>query len=64
MKNNDKKNETLMKVNLDLHDVTEAMDDDPVLEKVFLLALALKNSMGKQAETEDNEDEDDNEEEE
>ena len=44
--------------------VAEAMDEDPVLEKVFLLALALKKSMGKMDETEDNEDEDNNEEEE
>lgn len=42
--------------------VAEAMDEDPVLEKVFLLALALKKSMDKMDETEDNEDEDDNEE--
>lgn len=44
--------------------VSEAMDEDPVLEKVFLLALALKKGKDKQAETEDNEDEDYNEEEE
>lgn len=37
--------------------VAEAMDEDPVLEKVILLALALKKGM-------DNEDEDYNEEEE
>lgn len=37
--------------------VAEAMDEDPVLEKVLLLALALKKSMGKMDETEDNEDE-------
>lgn len=43
--------------------VAEAMDEDPVLEKVFLLALALKKGRDKQAETEDNEDEDNNEEE-
>lgn len=36
--------------------VAEAMDEDPVLEKVFLLALSLKKSMGKLDETEDNED--------
>lgn len=44
--------------------VSEAMDEDPVLEKVFLMALALKKGRDKQAETEDNEDEDNNEEEE
>lgn len=44
--------------------VAEAMDEDPVLEKVLLLALALKKSKGKMDETEDNEDEDNNEEEE
>lgn len=44
--------------------VAEAMDDDPVLEKVLLLALALKKSRDKMDETEDNEDEDYNEEEE
>ena len=44
--------------------VAEAMDEDPVLEKVLLLALALKKGRDKQAETEDNEDEDNNEEEE
>ena len=46
--------------------VAEAMDEDPVLEKVILLALALKKgkSMDKMDETEDNEDEDYNEEEE
>lgn len=44
--------------------VAEAMDEDPVLEKVFLLALAMKKGMDKKAETEDNEDEDNNEEEE
>lgn len=44
--------------------VAEAMDEDPVLEKVLQLALALKKSRDKQAETEDNEDEDNNEEEE
>ena len=44
--------------------VAEAMDEDPVLEKVLLLALALKKSMDKMDETEDNEDEDYNEEEE
>lgn len=37
--------------------VAEAMNCNPGLEKVFLLALALKNSMDKQAETEDNEEE-------
>ena len=42
--------------------VAEAMDEDPVLEKVFLLALALKKCMDKMDETEDNEDEDYNEE--
>ena len=40
------------------------MDEDPVLEKVILLALALKKGMDKMDETEDNEDEDYNEEEE
>lgn len=44
--------------------VADAMDDDPVLEKVLLLALALKKGRDKMAETEDNEDEDNNEEEE
>ena len=44
--------------------VAEAMDEDPVLEKVLLLALALKKSRDKMDETEDNEDEDYNEEEE
>lgn len=44
--------------------VAEAMDKDPVLEKVLLLALALKKSMDKMDETEDSEDEDYNEEEE
>ena len=44
--------------------VAEAMDEDPVLEKVILLALALKKGMDKMDETEDNEDEDYNEEEE
>lgn len=44
--------------------VAEAMDEDPVLEKVLLLALALKKSREKMDETEDNEDEDYNEEEE
>lgn len=44
--------------------VSEAMDESPVLEKVFLLALALKKSMDKMDETEDSEDEDYNEEEE
>lgn len=44
--------------------VAEAMDNDPMLEKVFLLALALKKSMGKMDETEDNEDNNNNEEEE
>lgn len=44
--------------------VAEAMDEDPVLEKVFLMALALKKSREKMDETEDNEDEDYNEEEE
>lgn len=44
--------------------VAEALDKDPVLEKVFLVALALKKIMDKMAETEDNEDEDNNEEEE
>ena len=42
--------------------VSEAMDEDPVLEKVLLLALALKKSKDKMDETEDNEDEDYNEE--
>lgn len=42
--------------------VAEAMDDDPVLEKVLLLALALKKSKDKMDETEDSEDEDYNEE--
>lgn len=44
--------------------VAEAMDDDPVLEKVFLLAFGLKKSRDKQAETEDNEDDNENNEEE
>lgn len=44
--------------------VAEAMNCNPGLEKVFLLAFAMKRSMDKQAETEDNEDEDYNEEEE
>lgn len=44
--------------------VAEAMDEDPVLKKVFLLAIALKKGMDKMNETEDNEDEDNNEEEE
>lgn len=44
--------------------VAEAMDGDPVLEKVLLLALALKKSKDKMDETEDSEDEDYNEEEE
>lgn len=44
--------------------VAEAMDEDPVLEKVLLLAFALKKGMDKMDETEDNEDEDNNEEEE
>lgn len=44
--------------------VAEAMDEDPVLEKVLLLALALKKGRDKMDETEDNEDEDYNEEEE
>lgn len=44
--------------------VAEAMDEDPVLEKVFLLALSLNKSRDKMDETEDNEDEDYNEEEE
>lgn len=44
--------------------VAEAMDEDPVLEKVLLLALALKKSKDKMDETEDSEDEDYNEEEE
>lgn len=44
--------------------VAEAMDEDPVLEKVLLLALALKKSKDKMDETEDNEEEDYNEEEE
>ena len=43
--------------------VAEAMNCNPGLEKVFLLAFAMKRSMDKQAETEDNEDEDYNEEE-
>lgn len=42
--------------------VAEAMDEDPVLEKVLLLALALKKSKDKQAETEDNEDNNEEEE--
>ena len=37
--------------------VAEAMDEDPVLEKVILLALALKKGMDKMDETEDNEEE-------
>ena len=44
--------------------VSEAMDESPVLEKVLLLALALKKSRDKMDETEDSEDEDYNEEEE
>ena len=44
--------------------VAEAMDEDPVLEKVLLMALALKKVRDKMDETEDNEDEDYNEEEE
>ena len=44
--------------------VAEAMDEDPVLEKVLLLALALKKGRDKMDETEDSEDEDNNEEEE
>lgn len=44
--------------------VAEAMDEDPVLEKVLLMALALNKSRDKMDETEDNEDEDNNEEEE
>lgn len=44
--------------------VAEAMDEDPVLEKVLLMALALKKVRDKMDETEDNEDEDNNEEEE
>lgn len=44
--------------------VAEAMDEDPVLEKVLLLALALNKSRDKMDETEDSEDEDYNEEEE
>lgn len=45
--------------------VAEAMNSNPGLEKVFLLAFAMKRSMYKQAETEDNEDDEDyNEEEE
>lgn len=44
--------------------VAEAMDEDPVLEKVLLMALALKKSKDKMDETEDSEDEDYNEEEE
>lgn len=44
--------------------VAEAMDEDPVLEKVLLMALALNKSREKMDETEDNEDEDYNEEEE
>lgn len=44
--------------------VAEAMDEDPVLEKVFLLALALNKNRDKMDETEDSEDEDYNEEEE
>lgn len=42
--------------------VAEAMDEDPVLEKVLLLALALNKSRDKMDETEDSEDEDYNEE--
>lgn len=42
--------------------VAEAMDNDPMLEKVFLLALAMKKGKDKMDETEDNEDEDYNEE--
>lgn len=37
--------------------VAEAMDEDPVLEKVLLLALALNKSRDKMDETEDNEEE-------
>ena len=44
--------------------VAEAMNCNPGLEKVFLLAFAMKRSMDKQAETEDNEDNEDNNEEE
>ena len=44
--------------------VAEAMDEDPVLEKVLLMALALNKSRDKMDETEDSEDEDYNEEEE
>lgn len=44
--------------------VAEAMDEDPVLEKVLLMALALNKSREKMDETEDSEDEDYNEEEE
>lgn len=42
--------------------VAEAMDEDPVLEKVLLMALALNKSREKMDETEDSEDEDYNEE--
>lgn len=45
--------------------VAEAMNCNPGLEKVFLLAFAMKRSMDEQAETEDSEDNEDyNEEEE
>lgn len=37
--------------------VAEAMDEDPVLEKVLLMALALNKSREKMDETEDNEEE-------
>lgn len=44
--------------------VAEAMDEDPVLEKVFLMALALKKGKDMTDATEDNEDNEDNNEEE
>ena len=40
--------------------VAEAMGDDPMLEKVFLLALGLKKGIDKLAETEDNEENEEN----
>ncbi len=42
--------------------VAEAMNCNPGLEKVFMLAFAMKRSMDKQAETEDNEDNNEEEE--
>ena len=42
--------------------VAEAMNCNPGLEKVFLLAFAMNRSMDKQAETEDNEDNNEEEE--